>query len=389
VTDRPDILATAVPLLEKLVGFAPVQSGSNLALIDWAEAWLRQAGARVHRVNAACGTKAGLVAQVGPDVAGGVLLSAHSDVVGADGPGWTRDPFCLSREADRLFGRGTSDMLGFAALGMATLAAHAKSGLHRPIQFALSWDEEFGCLGAAPLISHLEASVPKASLVIVGEPSEMRPIAAHKGMALVSVNIRGHAVHSSMLHKGVDAVLTAGEILHWINLRNAENREASRGEGAGFDPPWTSLHCGTVSGGVGHSTTAAHCSLPLTIRALPGEGASGSVAALEAECRRLSASMAAIRPDCGIETVVIFDVPPLDGACNHDALRRVEALCGRPAAAPVSYATEAGIFQREGFEVAICGPGSIAQAHGADEYIDLSQMAEGAHMLSRLGVEST
>ena len=387
MTRPDDILAAALPLLERLVGFAPVQTGPNRPLIDWAEDWLRSAGATIHRVDAPCGTKAGLVAQVGPDRPGGVLLSAHTDVVGADGPGWSRDPFRVWHDGDRLYGRGTTDMLGFAALGMATLAAFAGRDLEVPIQLALSWDEEFGCLGAAPLIAHLTASLPRAALVIVGEPSGMRPIAAHKGMALIAVEIRGHAVHSSMLHEGVDAVLTAGELLHWVNRKNEEGRAASKGAPAGFDPPWTSLHCGTIEGGTGHSTTAARCRLPLTVRALPGDGA--AVLQVQAECRRLSEAIAAIRPGCGIVTETVFDVPPLDATANRVAVARIEALCGRRVAPPVSYATEAGIFQRAGFQVAICGPGSIAQAHGADEYIEMSQMAEAATMLSRLGRATT
>jgi acetylornithine deacetylase len=247
--------------------FPTVSRDSNLALIDWVEDYLAGQGVRAHRVWNARGDKASLFAHIGPEVAGGVVLSGHTDVVPVDGQDWTTDPWQVSERDGRLHGRGTCDMKGFLALALAAVPQARDAVLARPLQLALSHDEEVGCVAVTDLIDAMSEKLPPAAAVIVGEPSMMRVVSGHKGGTGYQVHVHGVEVHSSMMHHGVSAIMQAARLIDWANRRNAESAAANPGPlAAPFDPPWTTLHVGTIRGGTAGNITARDCCFGIEFR---------------------------------------------------------------------------------------------------------------------------
>jgi acetylornithine deacetylase len=385
----PQILS-ARDLMDRLVAFPTVSRDSNLDLIDFVEGYLSEHGIAAVRVPNDDGTKAALYAQVGPDLPGGVILSGHTDVVPVEGQTWTSDPFCVTERDGRLYGRGTCDMKGLDALAIAAMVeAQVRAQdmqLARPLQLALSYDEEVGCLGAPPMIDHMLANgLPKADLVIVGEPSMMKVVTGHKGSTGYDIHARGYEVHSSLMHQGVSAIMEAAKLIQWATACNAENRAKVPGPaGAAFDPPWTTVHIGKIAGGTAKNITAGECHMALEIRVLPGETPADGQARFEAEVARLNTEMQAVRPEAGISYRRWVGVPPLVPEADGAAERLLRQLTGDNGAHVVSYGTEAGQFQQRGFSAAICGPGDIAQAHQADEYISIAQFEAGEAFMARL-----
>ncbi len=381
------LATTARDVLERLVAFPTVSSRSNLDLVDWVEAWLKARGIESRRVWNADRSKASLFAQVGPDVAGGVVLSGHTDVVPVEGQEWTSDPFTLTEREGRLYGRGTCDMKGFDALALAAMgAAAARAGdLKRPLQIALSYDEEVGCLGAPDLIAAMGQALPPARAAIIGEPTMMQPVCGHKGGYGHSVHLRGHEVHSSMMHKGVSAVMQGARLIEWANRMNEANAAKPPSEIAAlFDPPFTTLHVGMIEGGTAHNITAGDCRFVLAMRVMPDESAGEWERAFMDEVARVESAMQAVRPETGIDVKRVFEVPALRPETEGAAEALVRRLTGENGRHYVSYGTEAGQFQQAGFSAIVCGPGDIAQAHQADEYLEVSQFEAGAAFMARL-----
>ncbi|MBK5934410.1 acetylornithine deacetylase [Rhodovulum imhoffii] len=382
-------ILTPRELLERLVAFPTVSRDSNLPLVDWVQDYLEGHGIGVTRVPDATGAKASLYAHAGPACAGAILLSGHSDVVPVDGQHWTTDPWRLSEREGRLYGRGTCDMKGFDALALWALVEAQRRGVSRPLQFALSHDEEVGCLGAPEMIAHMAAhDFPRAQAVIVGEPSMMQVVTGHKGSMGFDLHFRGYEVHSSIPHKGVSAIMEAARLIGWANRINDENAaHAPQGADTHFDPPWTTLHVGEIRGGTAHNITAAECRLLLDFRCVPGDTLEGWRDALAEEVRHLADAMQAVRPEAGIEMTESFMLPALRPEENGAAEALARRLTGDNAVHVVSYGTEAGQFQDGGFSVVVCGPGSIAQAHQPDEYLSLDQFHAGQALMERLLVE--
>lgn len=372
-------------ILDRLVAFPTVSRDSNLALIDWVEDYLDGWGIAAHRVWNEDRTKAALYAQVGPDVAGGVVLSGHSDVVPVDGQAWSSDPWTVTERDGRLYGRGTADMKGFVALSLAAVPLALQAGLARPLQLAISYDEEVGCTGAPPMIRAMAAHLPRAAAVIVGEPSRMKVVTGHKGGAGYKVHVRGFEVHSSLLPTGVSAIMEAARLIQWANDRNAEVQAAAIAPMAAlFDPPFTTLHTGMIQGGTAHNITAADCTFSFEFRVVPGESPEGWCARFEAEVARVEARMKAIRPEAGITLDRFFDVPPLKPETDGAAETLTRRLTGDNAPHVVSYGTEAGQFQAEGYSAVVCGPGDIAQAHQPDEWLEVSEFQAGWAFMQRV-----
>ncbi|MBK5927459.1 acetylornithine deacetylase [Rhodobaculum claviforme] len=380
---------SARDILDRLVSFPTVSRDSNLELIDWVEEYLEGLGLRGHRVWDRSRTKAHLFVQVGPDVPGGVMLSAHTDVVPVDGQAWTSDPWTVTQRGGRLFGRGTCDMKGFAALALAALPRAQAADLKRPLQLALSYDEEIGCLAVVDLIAEMSARLPRAGAVVVGEPSMLRVVTGHKGGTGYDVEVRGHEVHSSLLHKGVSAVMEAARLIDWANRQNAASvaRVAEHGPGPvaeAFDPPWTSVHVGHVRGGTAGNITAGHCRFCIEFRVIPGERVEDWEAAFEAEVARVEAAMQAVHPDTRIVLHKYYTLPPLQPEAGGAAEALVRRVTGDNATHAVSYGTEGGQFQAGGYSTVICGPGDIAQAHQPDEYLSVAQFEAGARFIDRI-----
>jgi acetylornithine deacetylase len=368
-------------MLARLVAFPTVSSETNLALVDFVEAWLAGLGVAALRVPDPTGTKAGLVALVGPAVEGGVVLSGHTDVVPVVGQPWSSDPWTLRAAGGRLYGRGACDMKGFAAIALALVPEMLAAGLARPIILALTCDEEIGCLGAPPLIEAMLAAMPRPEAVIVGEPSGMRVVTGQKGSWGFRAEVRGHEVHSSLIHTGVSAVMEAASLIDWMAGLMAES--AATAPPNGFDPPYTTVHVGKIAGGTANNITARDCTFSGEVRLLPGESEDAWRARIEAEAARREAALRARHPDARIRFATRMSLPGFLADPAAEALARTLTGDTGPGEL-VSYQTEAGHFQARGLPTVICGPGDIAQAHQPDEFITLEQLEAGTAFVRRL-----
>ncbi len=362
----------SLDMITKLVGFDTVSRNSNLQLIHYIRDYLGSHGVQSHLVGNSEGTKANLFATVGPNVEGGIVLSGHTDVVPVDGQPWDTDPFTIEQKDGRLYGRGTCDMKAFSAVALSMVPDMLKKGLKRPVHFALSYDEEIGCFGAPSMIDRLVTDIAKPSAVIVGEPTSMRPIVAHKGIAALRTTIIGHEAHSSQVQRGVSAVTTAARLITFIDDMMAGNK-ASADPDCRFEPPYTTLHVGVVHGGTAINIISRECSFIWDIRALPGDDWRKYLDRFQEYADTLLPAMQAISPASAITTEIMADAPPLQdqGGPAQDLIFK---LCGHTHGDVVPYAAEAGQFQERGFSVVLCGPGSIDQAHQPNEYIDISQV---------------
>ena len=376
---------TARQILDRLVGFPTVSRDSNLELIDWVEEYLDGFGVRAHRTWNEDETKAGLFANVGPEVEGGIVLSGHTDVVPVDGQSWSSDPFTVTERDGKLFGRGCVDMKGFDALALAAVPLALERGVKRPLQIALSYDEEVGCTGAPPMIEDMVRILPRASAAIIGEPSMMQAVTGHKGGLGFMVTVRGYEVHSSLMHTGVSAIMEAAKLIEWANEMNARNAAKPKGPlTALFEPPWTTIHVGQIHGGTAHNITAAECRFGLSFRIVPGEEAEEWAAAFMSRVAEVEAGMKAVRPEARIEVQPHFDVPGLKPETEGRAETLVRRITGDNGQHVVSYGTEAGQFQAAGYSSIVCGPGDIAQAHQPDEFITVAQFRRGEEFVGRV-----
>lgn len=376
-------------MLRQLVGFATVSSDSNLALIDWVEAYLAGHGIAAQRVPSACGHKSNLLARVGPAVAGGIVLSGHTDVVPVSGQPWTSDPFELLERDGRVYGRGTCDMKGFLALGLALVPRMQE--LKRPIYLALSYDEEIGCLGAPLLIEQL-LQEPAPAAVIVGEPTKMGVVTAHKGIAYLRTRVTGHEAHSSLQHQGASAIMAAARLVAWLGEQQAANAAASAGAEQSTatvpEPPYTTLHCGLIEGGTAPNITAGHCEFTTDIRTVAGDDPTAYIAAYRQFAdEAVLPSLRAINPKTAIEIELLANAPPFQADPRCPAVQLAQRLTGQNETSAQPYAAEAGQFWSAGLPTIMCGPGSIEQAHQPNEYIELAQLAAGEAMLLRLIAE--
>jgi len=371
-------------MLKKLISFNTVSDRSNLELISYVEDYLASHGVESVRVPDETGTKAALHARIGPPIDGGVVLSAHTDVVPVTGQNWSSDPFSAWEEDGRLYGRGSADMKGFAATVLAKVPDFVAADLKRPIHVALSYDEEVGCFGAPPLVRDLLARGPRPRFAIVGEPTNMKVVTGHKGIAVFRTTVRGHPAHSSQLHRGVSAISAAAKLITWLDARTAENRAAADPD-CPFEPPYSTLHSGVIKGGEAHNITAQNCEFVTDIRLLPGDSAERWIAAYKSFIETdVLPDMLAISTDCAISVEELAYVPGLSEETDGIAEAEVRRLTGDNGRHVVVYATEGGIFQEHGLSTVVCGPGSIDQAHQADEFIELAELDRCASFLDRL-----
>jgi acetylornithine deacetylase len=372
-------------ILDRLIGFPTVSCDSNLALVEWLENYLASHGIRCFRHWNEDGQKAALIAHAGPWVEGAVVLSGHSDVVPVTGQVWTSDPWTVVERDGRLYGRGTCDMKGYVALAVWALVEAARRGVAQPLQLALSYDEEVGCTGAPPMIETMQTVVPKGSIALVGEPSRMKVITGHKGGTGYHVHVKGYEVHSSLLPEGVSAIMEGARLIQWVNDRNAAIQAVAPGPIAGmFRPPFTTLHVGMIEGGTAHNITAADCRFAVEMRVTPDDDIAAHEADFEAEAKRLDAVLRSRRPEAGVILDRFFGVPALRPEAEGEAEALARALTGENETDVVSYGTEAGQFQDAGYSAVVCGPGDIAQAHQADEYLEVSEFLAGQRFVERL-----
>ncbi len=374
----------SLEMLAKLVEYDTISRHSNLDLVDFISEYLKDFGIKSHLIYNNEGTKANLFATVGPPSEHGVLLSGHLDVVPVDGQIWNSDPFKVVNCDQRWYGRGTADMKGFIALTLARVPDMLAARLYRPIHFGFSYDEEIGCLGAPSMIAAIQHQLPAIDAVIVGEPTSMRVVNAHKGIHVFHTCVHGHEAHSSQMDRGVSAVMTAARLVEWIRNKGLQNAAAAL-PGSQFSPPATTLHVGLIKGGTAINIIAKDCEFYWDLRNTPDDDPQAVLQAFNTYCEQtIIPDMHLCAPGCTVTTHPLAAAPAMQPEQNG----RAEALChkllGTHDSVVVSYATEAGQFQEAGYSTIVCGPGSIDQAHQADEYIACSQIDQGERFLSRL-----
>lgn len=369
--------------ITRLVQHDTTSRHSNLQLIEDVEGYLAEHGVPSARVSNADGTKANLYFSVGPIVEGGVVLSGHTDVVPVDGQPWDTDPWTVTQKGGKLFGRGTADMKSFSAIGLSLLPDMLAANIKRPIHFALSYDEEIGLLGAPSMIREIKDTLPQPAAVIVGEPTNMQVVDGQKGVAIFRTEITGHEAHSSQPHRGASAIMAAGRLIAKIT-QMSELRKQTASKESPFVPPYTSMTVGVIEGGTASNILARRCSFSWDVRIVPGDDVMAIREEFDAEADAVLAEMQAIAPECEITTETLADGPPLIPEENNPAAELAHILTGSNGRSSVPYAAEAGQFQQAGFPTVICGPGSIDQAHQPNEFITVSQVAEGTRFMRNL-----
>jgi acetylornithine deacetylase len=371
-------------MLARLVAFDTTSARSNLALIDFVRDYLAGHGIESRLTFDEQHAKANLYASLGPAEAGGIVLSGHTDVVPVAGQPWSSDPFSVSERDGRLHGRGTADMKGFIALVLALVPEMLSAGLKRPLHIALSYDEEVGCLGAPRMLADIAANLRRPAIVIVGEPTRLRLADRHKGCYGLEIEVHGRDGHSSATHRGVNAITHAAASVGFLDgIADRFRREGPFDHG--FDPPYTTLNVGRIEGGSAVNIIPRHCRVSFEFRPIPSVDPQGVIAEIERYVKEelsprlvsgAAEARAELRPGC--------TVPPLVPRSPSPAADLVRLLTGANEAIGVAFATEAGQFQEIGIDAVVCGPGSIEQAHQPDEFIELTQLAEGGAFLRRL-----
>lgn len=374
-------------LLARLVAFDTESTKPNFALVDWVGAYLDGWGVRFVRVPNAAGDKAALFATLGPEGDGGVVLSGHTDVVPVAGQSWSADPFTLRIADGRAYGRGAVDMKGFCALALAAVPEMVAADLTRPIHILLSYDEETTCLGVADTIARFGRDLPRPGAVIVGEPTNLEVADAHKSVVTCLTTVHGHEAHSSKPMLGANAVMAAGDLVAALN--GIADAMIARGDPSGrFDPPFSTVHVGTIQGGTARNILPKVCSFNWEYRGLPDLGPSEIPALFGEAVARVTRDRLNRYGDYGrIETLEEVAVPGLAPEPGSEAERLALRLAKRNRTISVPYATEAGRFQAAGIPTVVCGPGSIDQAHQPDEFITLAALAEGEAFMRRLITE--
>lgn len=380
-----DLLARTRDILADLVAFPTVSRDSNQDLIAYAADLLSDSGARVEVATSPCGGKANLFATLGPDCDGGILLSGHSDVVPVEEQIWSSDPFVLTERNGRLYGRGSCDMKGFIAATLAMAPIYAQQVRSRPVHFAFTYDEEVGCFGAQHLARDLKEKGIRPGVAIIGEPTEMRVIEGHKGCYEYSTHFHGLEGHGSAPDLGVNAVEFA--TLYVAELLRLKHQLQDRAPvNSRFDPPWTTVNVGAMQGGVAHNVIAAKARVDWEMRPVqPGDADLVKTTLARLVERDLLPRMQQVFPGAEITLETIGEVAGLIPMENNEARRIVSELTGANGADLVAFGTEAGIFQALGMDVVVCGPGSIEQAHKADEFLALDQLSQCLSMLRGLG----
>jgi acetylornithine deacetylase len=360
-------------LLAKLVGFDTTSAKSNLPLIDFVEDYLDGHGIEVFRVPSADGVKADLFATIGPQGDGGIGLSGHSDCVPVEGQRWTSEPFTLTERDGKLYARGSCDMKGFLACMLASVPLFKSRKLKEPIHIIISYDEEVGCTGVRPLIARLGKDLPQPRVVIVGEPTSMKVIDAHKRIDSYRTRVTGREVHSSMPELGVNAIAAAAELIAELERLGADI--ASRQNDPRFEPPFSTVTVGTIKGGTAPNIVPKHCEFQWQVRSLPDAAPAEVPRDLTAFAKRaLLPRMQRVTQEAAIDTEVHGSVPAFVARPQSEAVALALQLTGAEHTHAVSYTTEAGLFEQAGYPSVICGPGNIAQAHAADEYVSIAQL---------------
>lgn len=379
--------AAARTMIERLIAFQTVSRDSNMGLIEWVRDYLHGHGAKTRLTHDATGKKANLFATLGDSAKPGLVLSGHTDVVPVDGQIWDTDPFALTERDGKLFARGSADMKGFIGIALAQapkfVAALNSSRLDAPLHYALSYDEEVGCLGVRGLIRDLEESGIRPAGCVVGEPTSMQPIIAHKGTHRFRCAVHGREAHSSYVTHGVNAIEYAARLVVYIRqvadrLAQIEKRDY------GFTVPYSTLSTGLIRGGIAANVVPKDCEFHFDLRTLPQASPDALYQEIRTYAEALAHEMQAVDPQSGIDLVWASQTVGLAASETDAIVRWAMQLSGNSTVGKVSYGTEAGLFQKMGVPTVICGPGDIAEAHRPNEFVTLEQLAQCEAFMNRI-----
>lgn len=375
----------AETILERLVSFDTTSSRSNLDLMDYVRGYLDAEGIESTLVPAPDGQpKACLYATIGPKDKSGIGLSGHTDCVPVTGQAWDTDPFTLTERGGLLYGRGSADMKGFVACMLASVPAYKRRKLDVPIHLLLSYDEEVGCRGVRPMIAEFGKTLQRPRVVIVGEPTMMQVVDAHKGPNRFEVTVTGQDAHSSMPHLGVNAIMVAARLIG--ELQRIEGDLKKRHTSPRFTPPYSTIQVGKIEGGTAPNIVPRRCTFVWDVRALPGFDARGVAAQLEGfAARELLPAMREVSHDCRIEILPVNTAPAFAAEEGSEAVSLAMRLAGQNETFAVAYGTEASFFQAGACPSVVIGPGDIAQAHKPNEFIARSELDKCMGFLDRLG----
>jgi acetylornithine deacetylase len=373
---------SAAEMTKALIAFDTTSRGSNLGLIDFAQELIEQAGGRCRRTHDADGAKANLFATFGPDGNGGIVLSGHTDVVPVDGQDWSSDPFDAVVKDAKLFGRGASDMKGFIGTALSLLPQIAATKLARPLHLALSYDEEVGCVGVTGLLEDLKAQGVKPALAIIGEPTLMAIVGAHKGGAKMVTTCHGREGHSSAPERGANAVMMAGE---FVAMLDSVWNELRADPDPRFEPPHSTVQATVIAGGTAVNILAREADVTWEYRCLPDRDPQNILNRVEQRARGdILPKYQARAADADFRTRVHAVYPGLRMDEDSPAVVLARELTGANRVEAVAYGTEAGHFQAYGIPAVVCGPGSIEQAHRPDEFVALSELDACAAFLRKV-----
>lgn len=379
-----DQLENTIDILERLVGFPSISGLPNGEIVGYCRDYLGDLGIDSSLSYDDAGERVNLFATIGPEIDGGVVLNGHTDVVPVEGQDWSNDPFTLVRQDGRLYGRGSVDMKGFLACVLGSVPVFKSAGLKRPVHIAFSFDEETGGFGMPFLLEDMDHKAYRPSVVIVGEPTEMKIISGHKGGYEMRTEVTGFEVHSCNPTRGVNAITYAMRVMAKID-EMGRAFAANPYVGSPYDPPFSTFNVGTITGGAVRNATAGWCGFDWEMRPMPGEDGAAAIAEIEAYARdELLPEMKAVSEQADIKVIIEAPVPPLDSANAAEAVAFVCEVTGLNSEGVVSFGTDAGYFSDADYSTVVFGPGSIDRAHQPDEYIETSELAQGLEFLSKV-----
>ena len=375
----PEVIA----MIERLIAFQTVSRDSNLGMIEWIRDYLAGLGVKSRLTYDAAGKKANLFATLGEGSKPGLILSGHTDVVPVQGQAWDTDPFKATIKDGLLYGRGSCDMKSYIATALALAPKFLAAKMDAPLHLAFSYDEEVGCIGVKGLIADLQEMNLKPAGCIVGEPTSMQPIIAHKGTHRFRCSVTGREAHSSYTNLGVNAIEYAARII--VYIRQMADRFAQlETRDYGFTVPYTTMQTGLVRGGLASNIVPKDCVFEFEARTMPGIGATHLLQEVESYAARLLPEMLLIEPNAKIAFERLASAPGLSTKEHEAIVQLAIALSKNKSVGAVSYGTEAGLFQDAGIPTVVCGPGSIEQAHRPNEFVPIEQVAQCEAFLLRL-----
>lgn len=371
-------------LLAQLVAFDTTSRESNLALIHFVRDYLAGHGVMCELIHDSSGRKANLFATIGPVDVPGIVLSGHTDVVPVDGQAWGYPPFELTEANGLLYGRGTADMKGYIACVLALVPQLVSMTLRMPVHIALSYDEEVGCLGVRSLLEVLAARPVKPVLCVIGEPTELKPVLGHKGKLAMRCDVAGAACHSAYAPQGVNAIEYAARLIAELG-RLGEQLKAAQHHDPRFDPPFSTVQTGVISGGKALNIVPADCRFDFEVRALPAMNPWDIAEQLQRYAREtLLPAMQAVSEQSDIRFTELSSYPGLYTSADSQAAEWLALFCGSRDFGTVAFGTEGGLFDQAGIATVVCGPGSMAQGHKPDEFVSLEQLTACDQMLARV-----